>query len=510
MARPISDSVRAAVCFLAGSGFALSPLLFGSAPEEPSRWLLFTGSFHPLVLHLPIGIVIAIAVFEVWSSARRKSEPTLRHFLWLIAAASASVSFVTGYLLGWGGGHDATLLDRHLWLAGGFTALCWFSLGTLLLKDSPGFRFVTWASAALLMTATGHFGGVMVHGSPFANAPWLPDPTAIEILPPLGEEIEVYADLVQPILTAKCQSCHGPGKQNGRLRLDSLERARAGGTHGPALVAGRPRESRLLQSILLPIENEQHMPPKNRPQLNQAEIDLLHWWIETGASEEKKFAATAAPEAIQPFLVPSYRLLPDRELLARQQTEEKAKREEQARRRQELEAALAALPAAYRAWFGFTSETSADLEFAVATSPEAFGDEQLAPLASVLRECYRITLPNTKVTDEGLAALRLSTVVRELNLRRTAVTTRGVQTLAGASNLETLNLYGTTVDGSLVEGLPPLPALRRLFVGETRLGEESLAELRRKYSNTEIVGSLSLPVEIVQSAPPAAAEAATP
>lgn len=499
MARSTSARAFASACFLVGLGFLLWPLRFGANAEDASRWLLFTGTLHPVVLHLPIGLVIALAAFEIWSLALRRNEPGLRQFLWLTAAVSASLSFVTGYVLGSGGGHDAELLESHLWLAGGFTGLCWFSLGALLLKDSVVLRVVTWTSVALPMLAAGHFGGMMVHGDPLAQAPWRPDPTAIEILPPFGEKIEVYADVVHPILTAKCQSCHGPGKQNGRLRLDSLERAVAGGSHGPALVPGRAKESRLLQAILLPIENEKHMPPKNRPQLNQAEVDVLHWWIENGASTETHLAAKDTPEVLRPFLVPSYRLLPDRQLLAQQQREEKSRREEQARRRQHLEASLARLQSSQRAWFAFTSEASADLEFAVNTSPEAFGDEQLAPLAPLLRECFRLTLADTQITDDGLIALRLSSTLRELNLKRTSVTNRFVRALADATQLETLNLYGTTVDDGLVGQLPPLPALQRLFLGETRVSEAALVKLRGSYPQAALIGSLSVPVEIARS-----------
>jgi len=497
-----SARLRATACFVAAGGFALLPLRFASDVGQSSRWILFAGGFHPMVLHLPIGILIAIAIFEAWSFVRGKDEPALRQLLWLMAAVSASTAVVTGYALASGGGHDLELLEPHLWLGGGFAALCWCVLGTLQLRDVALVRLAGWATAVLPMVAAGHFGGVMVHGSPFANAPWRPDPTAIEILPPLGDDIDVYANLVDPILTSKCQTCHGPGRQNARLRLDSLGGALVGGSEGPALIPGRPEDSRLLQAILLPLESDEHMPPKARPQLNQAEIDLLHWWIEAGASDETQLAANDAPDVIQPFLVPEYRLLPDPELVAQRAREEEQEREATARRRAALEASLAELPPEQRAWFHFTGESSADLEFVVATSPEAFGDEQLAMVATLLGECVRITLADTRITDDGLAALRLSPAVRELNLRGTQVTNQGVQTLAVASNLELLNIYGTAVDDQLAERLPPLPALRRLFVGETSMSGEALAQLRQANPDVEIIGSLAVSTEIADANPP--------
>jgi mono/diheme cytochrome c family protein len=501
MAWPVNARQRATACFAIAIAFALAPFLFPGDSGPSSRWILFLGGFHPMVLHLPIGILIAIAAFEAWGLTRRKNEPALRCLLWLAAAVSASLAVVTGYTLATGGGHDPALLRPHLWLGASFTALCWCVLGTLQLRDVVLVRLAGWASAALPMLAAGHLGGVMVHGSPFVNAPWRPDPTAIEILPSLGENIGVYTDLVHPILTAKCQSCHGPGKQSGRLRLDSLGAALAGGSHGPALFPGRSRDSRMLQAILLPIDDDKHMPPKSRPQLSQAEIDLLHWWIETGASDQMRVAATDAPDVIAPFLVPEYRLLPDPQLLARQERQAEEARQDLAKRRAALEASLAEVPPAQRAWLTFTSQSSADLELVVATSPEAFDDEQLAALGTLLRACVRITLANTRITDDGLAALSLP-AVRELNLRGTQVTNRGVQALAGASNLELLNLYGTAVDDGLVDTLPPLPALRRLFLGETPVSHEALAQLRKTHPRAEIISSLSVSREIADAVSP--------
>ncbi len=45
-----------------------------------------------------------------------------------------------------------------------------------------------------------------------------------------------FTDAVQPILMAKCVSCHGLEKQEGGLRLDSPAAAKAGGDRGASLV----------------------------------------------------------------------------------------------------------------------------------------------------------------------------------------------------------------------------------------------------------------------------------
>ena len=86
---------------------------------------------------------------------------------------------------------------------------------------------------------------------------------------------------VQPLLEAKCLSCHGPEKQEGNLRLDSLAAAVHGGDRGTAVVPGDPEKSLLLTAISFNDPDFQ-MPPKQK--LSDHEIALLTDWIKAGAA----------------------------------------------------------------------------------------------------------------------------------------------------------------------------------------------------------------------------------
>src|SRR5262249_49101036 len=61
--------------------------------------------------------------------------------------------------------------------------------------------------------------------------------------------LEYFESKVRPLLAERCLECHGPEKQKGNLRLDSLAAILKGGDSGPALVAGKPEESLLVQAI---------------------------------------------------------------------------------------------------------------------------------------------------------------------------------------------------------------------------------------------------------------------
>src|SRR5687768_11938184 len=70
---------------------------------------------------------------------------------------------------------------------------------------------------------------------------------------------------IQPILAETCYSCHGPEKDKGELRLDSLEAFQKGGESGPVVVAGDPAKSLLFTRTTLPADHDDIMPPKGDP-----------------------------------------------------------------------------------------------------------------------------------------------------------------------------------------------------------------------------------------------------
>src|SRR5258708_37821434 len=74
--------------------------------------------------------------------------------------------------------------------------------------------------------------------------------------------IEFFESKVRPILADRCLECHGPEKQKGNLRLDSLAAILKGGDSGPALVLEKPEESLFLQVIGYTFDIK--MPPKSK------------------------------------------------------------------------------------------------------------------------------------------------------------------------------------------------------------------------------------------------------
>jgi hypothetical protein len=91
-------------------------------------------------------------------------------------------------------------------------------------------------------------------------------------------EIDFFEKEVRPLLVQRCQTCHGPDKAKGGLRLTSRAALLEGGGTGPAVVPGKPDESLLIKAIRH--KDSPKMPPKER--LPDRDIDVLTRWVQMG------------------------------------------------------------------------------------------------------------------------------------------------------------------------------------------------------------------------------------
>ena len=98
---------------------------------------------------------------------------------------------------------------------------------------------------------------------------------------PSTASLDYYRD-IQPIFVKSCITCHGPGKQESKFRIDRRESLLKGGSSGqPALVAGNPAGSHLLKRIASEDE-DLRMPPKGSG-LDAIDIGKIRTWIQAGA-----------------------------------------------------------------------------------------------------------------------------------------------------------------------------------------------------------------------------------
>ena len=100
-----------------------------------------------------------------------------------------------------------------------------------------------------------------------------------------------YAELVAPILRRRCGECHLGAHVSGGLHVDDYDRMVA----ELDIVPGKPDESSLVKRMLLPMSNDDRMPPSDKPQATAAEIEAVRIWIARGASRSQTIDAHDLP-----------------------------------------------------------------------------------------------------------------------------------------------------------------------------------------------------------------------
>lgn len=272
--------------------------------QNPSNFVLFLGHFHPLLVHLPIGGLVLLGILELvarvtpWKDAAKNSR-------WILGFVfvAACVSSACGLMLAREGGYAPHLLKWHRAAGFAITGAC---LLCFLLRQREQLRAyqLTLTTTLLLLAVGSHLGASLTHGSDFLTryapgpvrafaGPSASSPASKTAASPIQQA--GFTELIQPILRERCSSCHGADDQMANLRLDNIEGVLRGGRHGPVIRAGQPKNSPLIQRILLPPKDDDHMPPEGELQPTATEIALLEWWINAGAPAPQGLAALKPP-----------------------------------------------------------------------------------------------------------------------------------------------------------------------------------------------------------------------
>src|SRR3954447_2068142 len=107
-----------------------------------------------------------------------------------------------------------------------------------------------------------------------------------------ASDTDFFEKKIRPVLVEHCYKCHSAEakKLKGGLALDSRAGLLKGGDSGPALVAGKPADSRLITAVRY-ADAELRMPPKGK--LPDAVIADLEKWVGLGAPDPRGDAKVA-------------------------------------------------------------------------------------------------------------------------------------------------------------------------------------------------------------------------
>ncbi|MEJ7591666.1 MAG: DUF1549 domain-containing protein [Planctomycetaceae bacterium] len=103
------------------------------------------------------------------------------------------------------------------------------------------------------------------------------------------EDLAFFEKRIRPLLANHCYECHSAESQElqGALLVDSRATLRRGGTKGPAVVAGDPEHSLLIEAVRYK-NAEMQMPPDGK--LSDSEIADLEHWVKIGAPDPRSTA----------------------------------------------------------------------------------------------------------------------------------------------------------------------------------------------------------------------------
>jgi uncharacterized membrane protein len=414
-------------------------------------WLQFLGRFHPLLAHLPIGMLILLPFLE-FAGTTRAGFREVAGFVLNLTLATGAMTLVFGILLAYGSGVMGATVTRHMW--GSITLvielMVWVTVRPAWISGQLQRAYPALLAVTLLtLTWTAHQGGSLTHGSDYLTR-YMPSPLK-RFFPSSATASDAayagsaYARNIHPIFDAKCVTCHGGSKEQAGLRLDFYELLMKGGKDGAVIAPRDPNRSLVLQRVTLSPSDRHFMPAEGRAPLTGDEIAVLRAWILAGASPTATSIpgiATAAENADLPLQpVGDYGSLMDE--IRQMQISDGAK--------------LVAVSA----------KPSDGLILRTTDVASTFDDAQLARFQPFAPFIVEAELGRTAVSDACFDTLSKFTNLRALHLEGTAITGRALAKLTPLSQLTYLNLSGTKVTSDALAPLKGMPNLHHIYLFDT-------------------------------------------
>lgn len=438
----------------------------------------FVGRFHPVFIHLPIGILLMACFFQILSTRNKfatltPAVPVL--IFW--GMISAILSCITGLFLANNGEYEDELVSQHQWLG---ISVAVISIFYYVIYKKIYRRNIIRAMSLLLILLillTGHLGGSITHGPDYLTE-GLNGPEEAVIIKPIPDiqKAAVYHDVVQPLLEARCYNCHSDRKQKGKLRLDKPELILRGGESGKAIVIGKGDESELIERLLLPLNHDDHMPPKGKPQLNSNQVALLEWWISSGADFTKKVNELKQTEKIQPVLS----ALQSGSTFDEEKISEISADPVSAADTSDINrlkrAGIIVIPV-------MQGSNYLSVNFVTATGNV---DQNIRLLEPLRKQLVWLKLDNSGLTDTSMATISKLNALKRLQLSNNNISDKGLTELQTLKDLRSLNLVGTKITSKGLMPLTKLKNLKNLYIYQTLINSSEWSGLQKVFPSATL------------------------
>src|SRR6187397_115946 len=422
------------------------------------------GRMHPLLLHLPIGLLVIS--FILWLGKKNIDAGSFQKIFILVlqvTAFTAALTALMGFFLSREGGYDENILLKHK-ILGIITAILSYIL-LLVYRSFPERKFVFGTTITLSLAAVivgSHFGSNLTHGEGFV---WQPLKSGKDIEEKITDSSSLFTAAIRPILRSKCFSCHNEKKSKGGLIMTTEEKILEGGKNGPIWKSGDAMNSHIIENINLPEDDKKHMPPKGKPQLSQEQIDLLFAWIQAGADMKKTMKSYADGDTLN-ILAAKFIHLP----------------KEESEKIYSFAAApvstIQKLSGPYCSVFPLSQNSPAlQADFFVR---EKFERKKLKDLLKVKEQLVVLNIGNMPVTDADMQTVNQFTNLEKLLLNNSLITNSALKEIKKLKNLRSLSVAGTQIDKNAAQSFSQFDSLKEVFIWNTKISATEADELQKQ------------------------------
>lgn len=446
-------------------------------------WGTFLGRFHPLLVHLPIGVFVLGFLFEIiyqlgFKKFIHSRKPiVITYILGLIFGICAAF---TGWLLSLNGHYEFASLDSHK-IVGIITLIVMLALiiFQIRLGENKGKQKLTLSFIAVIFIGiTGHLGGNLTHGQNYLSE-YAPRPFNSDISPENGlfdvsepDSILIYKDIIQPILKSKCYGCHNSENNRGGLILENYSDLFKDENHDKPITPNDLRQSALYVRVSLPTNDKLLMPPRG-DHFGYTNLNILKYWIENGADSLAKFNNENMSNELIMLLQRDYKLD-----FSYKPYYEKVKLDSLApdTKKVLIDSGLK---------FNYLAENNYLLD--ISFTNDSIASEEISVLTKIANRITFLNLENSRLTDSLAKSLPPFPHLTRINLGKNKLSDEALQFLLEHIQLESINLNSTSVTHEFINKLVALRNLKRIYVADTEVKPEAFELLRKTYSHIDFI-----------------------
>ena len=459
----------------------LNPLLLLLAiyteASKTNDILLWFGKLHPLVLHFPIVIGIAIVIYFLFFQHKALEENTEKLFL-VGNAMMASMVALLGLFLSKQDAYDNDTLNLHKWGGLSIALISWLLI--YIKNITANYKKIFALAYLLVLLFFTHQGALLTHGE---NALSIPTPAvAVEEVKTVDSSLTVYEKAISPILAQKCVSCHGPDKVKGNLQLQSPELIVKGGKDGNILNSIQNEEALLLQRIHLPNADEKHMPPADKLQLTLEELTLVTKWVKAGGNFTKKISELAKTDSLA-ILAMAYKA-PAKGSGDKKNTAPDLK---------EFNSNYLTVN------YLFSGSEDIEVNFFQGTF---YKIEQLKNLEKIKDKIVSLNMQGMPITKEDLAIIVQFNRLKKLNLNYTNLKMGDLEVVKRISSLTNLSICGIELNQNSLKTLLNKAPFTELHIWTNHSSEKEFQQLSASNKKVKIIIGDNLDAEIIKLTSP--------